>query len=148
MKLTLYGWCWLCAMLPALGSAQSPLEAYISDFSYESRKEMKISSEQLIDLLQTDEAVLVDIRFEEEQAAWRMDYALSMPLPTLPARYAELPQNKLIITACPHKDRAIIAMMYLRSKGYEAAYLKEGLLGLAEYLRGDRARDFIRSGKP
>ena len=124
--------------------AQSTLDSMLSDFTYESRKAMKISSEQIVNLLLEEQAILVDIRFEEEQAAWQMDYALKMPLPTLPQRYTELPKDQLIVTACPHKDRAIIAMVYLRSKGYRAAYLSEGLLGLADYLRGDRAKDFIR----
>jgi hypothetical protein len=34
-------------------------------------------------------------------------------------------------------------MAYLRSKGYDAKYLTDGLIGLAEYLRGDRAKDFM-----
>ena len=45
---------------------------------------MKVSSEQIVKLLQDKKAILVDIRFEEEQEAWGMDYALKMPLPTLP----------------------------------------------------------------
>jgi rhodanese-related sulfurtransferase len=76
-----------------------------------------------------------------------MDYAIKMPLSTLPQRYEELPKDKLIVTSCPHKDRAILAMMYLRSKGYKVAYLKDGLLGLADHLRGDNAKNFIRNFK-
>ena len=34
-------------------------------------------------------------------------------------------------------------MAYLRSKGYDAKYLTDGLIGLAEQLRGERARDFM-----
>ena len=40
-----------------------------------------------------------------------------------------------------------MAMMYLKSKGYQAAYLKDGLLGLADYLRGDNANNFISNYK-
>lgn len=108
---------------------------------------MKISSEQIVQLLQDKQAVLLDIRFEEEQAAWQMDYALKIPLPSLPFNYKELPKDKLIVTACPHKDRAIIAMIYLQTKGYKVAYLSEGLIGLADYLRGDKAKDFINKLK-
>lgn len=122
---------------------QTPLDTFVANFDYENRKEMKVSSEKLVTLLQDEQAVLVDIRFEEEQAAWQMDYAIKMPLSTLPSHFNKLPKNKLIVTACPHKDRAIIAMVYLQSKGYRVAYLKDGLLGLAEYLRGDNAKDFI-----
>lgn len=135
------------ALISTLVSGQSNLDDFLSDFNYENRKEMKVSSEQIITLLQNDQAILVDIRFEEEQAAWQMDYALKMPLSTLPSRYKELPKDKLIVTACPHKDRAIIAMVYLIEKGYTSAYLSEGLLGLAEHLRGDNAKNFIENLK-
>ena len=43
--------------------------------------------------------------------------------------------HQIIITACPHKDRATIAMVYLRSKGIQAKYLTDGLISLAENLR-------------
>lgn len=36
-------------------------------------------------------------------------------------------------------------MTYLKTQGYEAKYLKDGLTGLAEYMRDDRAHDFIQS---
>ncbi len=36
-------------------------------------------------------------------------------------------------------------MAYLRTKGFQSKYLEDGLVGLAEHLRGDKARDFIRS---
>ena len=129
------------------GFAQNELDTYLSNYSYENRKEMKVSSEQIVKMLQDKKAILVDIRFEEEQEAWSMDCALKMPLPTLPKRYSELPKDILIVTACPHKYRAIMAMMYLKSKGYEVAYLKDGLLGLADYLRGDNANNFISNYK-
>ena len=76
-----------------------------------------------------------------------MEYTIKMPLSSLPERHSELPEDKLIVASCPHKDRAIMAMMYLKSKGYQAAYLKDGLLGLAEHLRGDRANEFIKNFK-
>jgi rhodanese-related sulfurtransferase len=61
----------------------------------------------------------------------------------LPARLGELKKGKIIVTACPHKDRAVLAMVYLKTKGFNAKYLEDGLVGLAEYLRGDKAREFI-----
>ncbi|PKN16044.1 MAG: sulfurtransferase [Deltaproteobacteria bacterium HGW-Deltaproteobacteria-3] len=94
-------------------------------------------------LLVSNQGVLADIRFPEEVATWRMGFGLAIPLNELPRRLAGLPKNKIIITACPHKDRSAIAMAYLRSKGYETKYLTNGLLGLAEQLRGERAKDFM-----
>jgi len=46
------------------------LEDYIKSYDYDARLEMKSSSKKLIDLLEDGKAVLVDIRFKEEQQAW------------------------------------------------------------------------------
>ncbi len=120
------------------------LESYVANFDYASRLEMKASSKKLIDLLEDGKAVLVDIRFKEEQQVWGPSFALNIPLNELPDRLNELPKDKIIVTACPHKDRAIIAMTYLRSKGIPARYLTDGLIGLAENLRGDKALYFMK----
>jgi rhodanese-related sulfurtransferase len=122
---------------------ETAFDSFLSHFDYETREDMKIDSKELIPLLKTGKAVLVDIRFPEEVAAWRTGFAFAIPLNELPARYKELPRNKVIVTACPHKDRSAIAMSYLRTQGYNAKYLTDGLIGLAENLRGERAKDFV-----
>jgi len=145
MKRGLRAFLLLFALFPAAVSAQEvvSLDNYLSRFDYEERAEMKIDSKGLIPLLVSGKALLVDIRFPEEVAAWRTGFALAIPLNELPKRLQELPKDKIIVTACPHKDRSAIAMVYLRTKGYDAKYLTDGLIGLAEILRGDRARDFV-----
>ena len=126
-------------------AADQSLSGYLSDYDYAARKTMKTDSEALVKMLAEGRAQLIDIRFKEEYEAWHMGVAKSIPLPELPQRLNEIDKSKVIVTACPHKDRAIIAMIYLKTKGYEVKYLQDGLTGLAEYLRGDRARDFIQS---
>lgn len=119
------------------------LEDYIKSYIYDSRIEMKTNSTTLLDMLEDGKAVLVDIRFKEEQQAWGPNFGLKIPLNELPVRLDEIPKDKIIVTACPHKDRAIIAMTYLRSQGIPARYLTDGLIGLAENLRGDDAYYFL-----
>lgn len=126
-----------------LYAADSEFETFLRSFDYELRDEMKIDSKGLMALLLSNKGILVDIRFPEEVETWRMGFGMAIPLNELPRRLAELPKDKIIITACPHKDRSAIAMAYLRSKGYDAKYLTDGLLGLAEQLRGERAKDFM-----
>jgi rhodanese-related sulfurtransferase len=121
------------------------LEDYLLNYDYEARKEMKINSEQLVELLKSGEAQLIDIRFEEEFQAWNMPFAISIPLPNLPNNLDKIDKTKTIVTACPHKDRAIIAMTYLKTRGYKVKYLTDGLLGLASNLRGGNARQFINN---
>lgn len=125
------------------GAIESEFENFLGRFDYEVRDDMKIDSKGLTPLLASGKAVLVDVRFAEEVAAWRTGFALNIPLNELPKRLKELPKGKIIVAACPHKDRSAIAMAYLRSKGYDAKYLNDGLIGLAEHLRGERAKDFM-----
>lgn len=125
-------------------SGDRDLENYIVNFDYIDRKEMKINSVGLITLLKEGKAQLIDIRFKEEYAAWKVGPSISIPLNELPQRLNEIDKSKIIVTACPHKDRAIIAMVYLRSKGINAKYLTDGLIGMTENLRGDNAKEFIK----
>jgi len=122
-------------------------ESYLNAFTYEERKEMKINSVALTVMLEEGTAQLVDIRFKEEFEAWKMGSAINIPLNELPKRLDELDKTKLIVTACPHKDRAIMARTFLKLKGFNTRYLTDGLTGLAEYLRGDSAREFIQELK-
>ena len=119
------------------------LEEFVKNFGYETRKEMKASVEETARLLMEGRAVLVDIRFEEEYRVWNVQPSVNIPLNELPKRWREIDTSKVVITACPHKDRAIIAMTYLRSKGVKAKYLDGGLVGLVEFLRADKAKEFF-----
>ena len=130
-------------LFPLTASAsEEAFDHFLKRFDYDTRADMKVSSKQLLKLIEEKKAVLVDIRFPEETKTWRMGFGLFIPLNELPKRLAELPKDKIIVTACPHKDRSSIAMAYLRTKGYNARYLTDGLIGLAEALRGDEAREF------
>lgn len=138
----------LCALfllnsVSSVSAREMAFDTFLTTFDYETRADMKIDSKKLLTLLAEKKAVMVDIRFKEETAAWRMGFGLFIPLNELPRRLAELPKDKIIVVACPHKDRSSIAMAYLRTKGYNARYLTDGLIGLAENLRGDNAKDFL-----
>ena len=127
----------------AAETAPSAFDTFLTNFDYDTRADMKTDSKKLLKLLEEKKAVLVDIRFPEETKAWRMGFGLFIPLNELPKRLSELPKDKIIVTACPHKDRSALAMAYLRTKGYNARYLTDGLIGLAENLRGDIAKEFM-----
>ena len=127
-------------------NAQS-FESYLKNFDYEARTEMKINSVEMTAMVEEGEAVLIDIRFPDEYEAWHMGFSKNIPLNELPDRLNELPKDKLIITACPHNDRANMARMFLITKGYNARYLNDGLLKTADFLRGDNAKEFIEEYK-
>lgn len=116
-------------------------DTYLKRFDYEERESMKIKSAEAMRLYASGEAILIDIRFKEENALWNFPFMKSIPLNELPARLGEIDKTKTIITVCPHYDRAEIARLYLTMKGYKSRYLTDGLLGLAGYLRGDVAKE-------
>lgn len=118
---------------------------YLRSFDYQERKDMKINIQALLDLYQKGRVEIIDIRFPEEYQAWQVNIARNIPLNELPDRLNELDRKKLIVAVCPHYDRAAIARHYLTLQGYESKYLVEGLLGLTDYLRGDRAKGFMKS---
>lgn len=122
-------------------------EKYLRRFDYQERKDMKIGIAEMLQLYKQGKAQIIDVRFPEELQAWSFGFIKSIPLNELPDRLGELDKIKIIVTACPHYDRAEIARTYLTLKGYKSKYLTDGLLGLAEYLRGDRAIDFINEIK-
>lgn len=118
-------------------------EEYLSKFDYTERENMKIKTPDMLALVEEGKAILVDIRFKEEFEAWHIGASINIPLNELPKRIGELPKDKLIITACPHNDRSNMARMYLTLNGYNAKYLNDGLLKVADFLRGDNAKEFM-----
>ena len=120
---------------------------YLKTFDYKERKYMKIEIPELFDLYIKGVVQIIDIRFSEEYQTYHFSFIKSIPLNELPARLNELDKTKIIVTVCPHMDRSEIARTYLTLKGYRSKYLVEGIVGLAEYLRGDKARDFINEAK-
>ena len=136
----------IAATAPAAESAS--FDDYLRFFDYRERSAMKIGISEMLELYRQGQAQIVDVRFPEEQRAWSFGFIKSIPINELPDRLNELDKGKLIVTVCPHYDRAEIARTYLTLKGYRSRYLVEGLLGLAEHLRGDRAKAFINGIAP
>lgn len=124
-------------------SEQNKLDQYIENFDLTEVGNMKISSVEMLNRIKDGSAVLIDIRFKEEVQSWSIPFAKNIPLNELPGRLNELPKDKLIITACPHNDRANIARLYLTMKGYRAKYVNDGLLNVVNYLKGSNAVEFI-----
>lgn len=119
------------------------LEDYLSKFDYEARKKMKIQIPELVELLIENKVQFIDVRFKEEFELWQFSFSKNIPLNELPKRFTELDKSKLIVTACPHYDRALMGRIFLLEKGFNARYLIDGLLGLADYLRGDAAYELL-----
>ena len=122
-------------------------DKYLRGFDYQERKDMKIQMPELFELYARGEVQVIDIRFNEEYAAWHVGFGDHIPLNQLPDRLDEIDKSKTIVTMCPHYDRAEIARLYLKLQGYNARYLNDGMLKVVDYLRGDKARDYMNKLK-
>ena len=120
---------------------------YLKSFDYQERQDMKIQMPELFELYAKGEAQVIDIRFNEEYDAWHVGFGDHIPLNELPERLNEIDKNKTIVTMCPHYDRAEIARLYLKLQGYNARYLTDGMLKVVDFLRGDKARDYMKKLK-
>ncbi len=117
---------------------------YLQNFDYQERIDMKIKLTELLELYEKNEAQIIDIRFNEEYEAWSVGFGDHIPLNELPNRLNEIDKTKTIVTMCPHYDRAEIARLFLKLEGFNARYLTDGMLGIVDYLRGDKARDYMK----
>lgn len=135
----------LLGFLHAADVKKVSFEEYLLAFDYTERETMKIKTPEMLALVEEGKAILVDVRFREEFEVWHMNFAKNIPLNELPKRFNELPKDTLIITACPHNDRANLARLFLVQNGYNAKYLNDGLLKVADFLRGDNAKEFLEA---
>lgn len=129
------------------GETMENFSKYLRGFDYQERIAMKIKREELLELYAQGKVQIIDIRFKEEHDAWSIGFGDHIPLNELPDRLDEVDKTKTIVTMCPHYDRAEIARLYLKLQGFDARYLSDGMLGLVEYLRGDKARDTMKKIK-
>ncbi|WP_457603110.1 rhodanese-like domain-containing protein [Nitratifractor sp.] len=125
------------------GKTMTTFDDYLRSFDYDERKAMKIQLPEMFELYAAGKAQVIDIRFNEEYEAWHIGFGEHIPLNELPDRLDELDKGKTIVTMCPHYDRAEIARLFLKLKGFEARYLTDGMLGIVDYLRGDRAKNYM-----
>jgi rhodanese-related sulfurtransferase len=137
----------LLSITPVHSGENVSFENYLRTFDYQERSNMKIGIPEMLHLYKQGSVQIVDIRFREEYQAYSFSFIKHIPLNELPDRLNELDRTKIIVTVCPHYDRAELARTFLTLKGYQSKYLVEGLLGLADYMRGDRAKDFINDMK-
>lgn len=139
----------LAVAIFATGADLKPkdFDEYLKGFNTQEIGNMKINSTNMLEMIKNGFAILLDIRFTQEVEAWSIPFAKNIPLHELPNRLNELPRDKLIITACPHNDRANMARIYLTMKGYNVKYLNDGLLKTVDSLKGESAIKFIRELK-
>jgi rhodanese-related sulfurtransferase len=104
-------------------------------------KELRLTNDQVIDMLNEDKAILLDVRYPFETKVWGFSFTKNIPINQLQDNIDKLPKDKTIICACPGNTRATIACMYLLSEGFDVKISDEGLIALTSRLKGGSAKD-------
>lgn len=105
----------------ALTLPKNPDCQICQNHSYGAKKTPMTNNALNIPLLHPDnitDHLIIDVRTEEEVSADPIEGALHMRLDTIPARYAELPQDKPLAFACASNIRSRRAAEYLYALGY------------------------------
>lgn len=87
-----------------------------------------VKREELLQLVSSGEAVVVDVRPAGEYQAGHIAGAISIPLDSLSKHLAKLPTNQEVVAYCrgPYCMFAYEAVSQLRSQGYKARRLEDG----------------------
>ncbi|MCK5824410.1 MAG: rhodanese-like domain-containing protein [Ichthyobacteriaceae bacterium] len=109
---------------------KTDLKNFVLNFNAETKDSNKVKIDELKKLLKANKAILVDVRFKDEYDFYNSPFATNIPLSELPNNLNNLDKSKLIITICRTRDRAIMAMLYLLSEGYNAKYSVDGMSGI------------------
>jgi rhodanese-related sulfurtransferase/predicted transcriptional regulator len=96
----------------------------------EARNAMELmDQEALLGRVKRGEVTLLDVRPSEEYRAGHLAGAISVPLPELERRLAELPDDRGVVAYCrgPYCVMSIEAVQMLRARGFQAARLEDGV---------------------
>ena len=108
-----------------LAELDEVVEAYLQD-----REELEaVDAAELMDRLSDGNVVVLDVRPEEEYRAGHIPGALSVPVDALEAALQTLPRNQEMVAYCrgPYCVFSDEAVAFLRSRGYRARRLRQGL---------------------
>ena len=108
-----------------LAELDGVVEAYLQD-----REELEaVHAAELMERLSDGNVVVLDVRPEEEYRAGHIPGALSVPVDALEAALQTLPRDQEMVAYCrgPYCVFSDEAVAFLRSRGYRARRLRQGL---------------------
>jgi rhodanese-related sulfurtransferase len=88
-----------------------------------------VNGATLLDRVQAGEVTVLDVRPPEEYLSGHLPGAISVPLPDLKRRLAELPKDQEIVAYCrgPYCVLSAEAVKLLRAAGFRAVRIEEGV---------------------
>lgn len=101
----------------------------VRDYFEESGALAPVAVDELLELMRSDEVVVLDVRPADEYASGHIPGSLSVPVDELERRLSELPAGKEIVAYCrgPYCVLSLRALEILRVHGLRARRLAEGV---------------------
>lgn len=100
----------------------SPAKATVED--------LNVSVVKAQESWEKQEAIIIDVRTEEEYTQGHIPGTALIPLDQLPNRIGEVPKDKKVLVICRSGKRSLEATQLLRGKGYKNVYnITEGMNG-------------------
>jgi len=95
-----------------------------------------VNPNELTEKLHDPNVYLLDVRDPDEFSDYSISGSTNIPLPELfkPENISKIPQDKEIITICPHGNMATLATFALARNGLKARILNGGLAGWSQVL--------------
>jgi rhodanese-related sulfurtransferase len=87
----------------------------------------EITANEVFELLE-GEAILIDVRQENEWEAGHAPMATLIPLSELADHLDELPRDQLIVCACRSGGRSLRAATFLQEQGFDTVNLTGGMM--------------------
>jgi len=84
------------------------------DLGFWGTAQHKVTGAQFFERQASEGAVLLDVRSPQEGEQLALPFALQIPMAELPARWREVPSDRLVATWCSAGTRAAIAYAYLQ----------------------------------
>lgn len=86
-----------------------------------------VDPKEAVGLVETEDAVLLDVREQEEWDAGHAPAARHLPMSTIPGRAGEIPDDRLIVCVCRSGGRSGAVTEALVNGGWKAANLAGGM---------------------
>lgn len=102
-----------------------------------------IRPDDLAKKLKDPNVYLLDVRDSDEFSDYSIPGSTNIPLSELfkPENISKIPQDKEIVTICPHSNMASIATFALARNGIKARILEDGLAGWSQVLNSVHAQE-------
>ena len=100
------------------------------DFEFWGTVQHKVSAAEFVPRMKSEGAVMLDLRSDAELEFITFPFALHIPVHELPARWNEVPSDRLVGTFCSSSSRAGVAFAYLQAQGLTNVRILEGGYGV------------------